>query len=193
MPAAGGITLGILAGGQATRLGGQDKAWIQRGGQPQVLRIAGRFTSDCCAVLVSANRDLHRYPTRGLLAVPDRQPGLGPIAGLDALAAACATPWLFTLPVDLVNDDARLLTALAQAAGQGAVACDDDGLQPLVALYRVETLRAALATSIAAGQYSVQRLQAALGLKQVALAGLRLGNLNTPADLAAAGCTILPE
>lgn len=193
MPAAGDITLGILAGGQATRLGGQDKAWIQRGGQPQVLRIAGRFASECGAVLVSANRDLHRYAPHGLMALPDRQPGLGPIGGLDALAAVCATPWLLTLPVDLVNDDASLLSALIQTAGQGAVARDDDGLQPLVALYRVDALRAALATSIAAGQYSVQRLQAALGLKQVALAGLRLGNLNTPADLAAAGCTILPE
>lgn len=192
MPAAGDITLGILAGGQATRLGGHDKAWIQRDGQPQVLRIVGRFASECSAVLVSANRDLHRYPTLGLLAVPDRQPGLGPIGGLDALAAACVTPWLFTLPVDMVNDDARLLTALMQAAGQGAVACDDDGLQPLVALYRVDALRAALAGAIVAGQYSVQRLQAALGLKKVMLAGLRLGNLNTPTDLAAAGCTLIP-
>ena len=52
------VTLGILAGGRATRLGGRDKAWLTRGGVPQVLRIARRFGAECSAVCVSANRDL---------------------------------------------------------------------------------------------------------------------------------------
>ena len=37
-----GITVGILGGGRATRLGGADKAWLIRDGQPQVLRLARR-------------------------------------------------------------------------------------------------------------------------------------------------------
>jgi len=43
MVARGEVTLGILAGGRASRLGGRDKAWLQRDGVPQVLRIARRF------------------------------------------------------------------------------------------------------------------------------------------------------
>ena len=43
----GALTLGILAGGRATRLGGRDKAWLQRDGVPQVVRIARRFDAEC--------------------------------------------------------------------------------------------------------------------------------------------------
>ncbi|KLD75466.1 molybdopterin-guanine dinucleotide biosynthesis protein MobA, partial [Xanthomonas hyacinthi DSM 19077] len=34
------VTLGILAGGRAQRLGGRDKAWLQRDGQALVQRLA---------------------------------------------------------------------------------------------------------------------------------------------------------
>lgn len=186
------LSLGILAGGRASRLGGRDKAWIERDGQPQVLRHAQALAGVCGAVLVSANRDLPRYLPHGLRALPDRQPDLGPLGGLHALADACETPWLFTLPVDVLHVDAQVLRTLADAGaaegGQGAVARDDDGLQPLMALYRVDTLRAALATALAEGEYSVKALQTTLALPAVTFAGLRFGNLNTPADLAAAGC-----
>lgn len=182
------VTLGILAGGQATRLGGLDKAWLLREGVPQVLRLAAACVPVCATVLVSANRDLPRHAAHGLVALPDRQPGCGPLGGLDALAAACATPWLFTLPVDMLEAGAPLLHGLAAAGGQGAVARDDEGVQPLVALYRVDALRAATRAALAAGAYSVKALQAALGLPVVTFAGQRFGNLNTPADLLAAGC-----
>ena len=182
------LSLGILAGGRASRLGGRDKAWIERDGLPQVLRIARRFGGECGAVLVSANRVLPRYARHGLEAVPDRRPDVGPLAGLEALAAACTTPWLFTLPVEIVDTDADRLRLLANAGGQGAVAADDDGLQPLVALYRVDALRAALASALAGGEHSVRAMQAALALPVVACEGRRFGNLNTPDDLIAAGC-----
>ena len=39
------ITLGILAGGRATRLGGRDKAWLPVAGIPQVLRWQRRFAA----------------------------------------------------------------------------------------------------------------------------------------------------
>lgn len=188
MLAAEDLSLGILAGGRASRLGGRDKAWIERDGLPQVLRIARGFGGACDSVLVSANRDLPRYARHGLQAVPDRQPDIGPLGGLEALAAACTTPWLFTLPVDIVDANADLPRRLAQAGGLGAVACDDEGLQPLVALYRVDALRAALATALVESQHSVRAMQAALALPLVMFAGRRFGNLNTPADLVAAGC-----
>ncbi len=182
-----GITLGILAGGRATRLGGRNKAWLQRDGEPQVVRIARRFGSACDAVLVSANADAQRLLALGLQAVPDRMQETGPLGGLDALANACTTPWLFTLPVDLVDADDGLIQAL-QFGEEGAVAEDDDGLQPLVALYRLETLRLALAHAIAAGEHSVRAMQARMQLPRVRFAGQRFGNLNTPSDLRAAGC-----
>jgi molybdopterin-guanine dinucleotide biosynthesis protein A len=179
----------MLAGGRATRLGGIDKAWLEKAGQPQVLRLLARVRGEVDAVLVSANRDLARYGAHGLLAIPDREPGLGPLGGLDALASACTTPWLLTLPVDLVSVNDCLLRSLRAAGGDGAWAEDDDGRQPLVALWRVQALRDALPAALEAGELSVQSLQARLGMAGVRFAGLRFGNLNTPADLSAAGFT----
>ena len=181
------ITLGLLAGGAGSRLGGADKAWLQRGGMPQVLRLAKRLSGETASVLVSANRDLQRYTDAGLTAIPDRRSNLGPIAGLDALAAACTTPWLLTIPVDLVDVNDCLLRTLAAAAGEGAFAIDDDGAQPLVALWRVEILRAALSQALAENDIAIHALQARIGMADVRFAGFRFGNLNTPADLAAAG------
>jgi len=75
----------------------------------------------------------------------------------------------------------------AHAAGRGAFAVDDDGPQPLVALWNLALLRADLASAIAAGDRAVHRLQESLGMQPVRLPGVRFGNLNTPADLHAAG------
>jgi molybdopterin-guanine dinucleotide biosynthesis protein A len=181
-------TLGILAGGRGTRLGGIDKAWLQRDGVPQVVRIAKCFAAEVDAILVSANGDPGRYAGHGLVAIADVATGAGPIGGLDALARACRTPWLLTVPVDLVGVNECLLQTLrAHAAGRGAFAVDDDGPQPLVALWNLAMLRADLPSAIAAGDHAVHRLQESLGMQPVRLPGVRFGNLNTPADLHAAG------
>src|SRR5690606_36649233 len=85
---AAATTLGLLAGGRATRLDGADKAWLERRGQAQVLRLAQRVEAEVDAVLVSANRDLERYASHGLAAIADRRAGLGPLGGLEVLADA---------------------------------------------------------------------------------------------------------
>lgn len=182
------ITLGLLAGGQASRLGGCDKAWLVRDGITQVERWQRRFAQETGALLISSNRDPQRYAERGLVSVADATPGLGPLAGLQALASACATAWLFTLPVDLLDvNDCLLPTLVASRADDGAYAIDDDGVQPLVALWRVDALRPAAAAMIARAELAVRGLHTCLALTAVHLAGVRFGNLNTPADLARAG------
>ncbi len=183
------VTLGILAGGRASRLGGTDKAWLERDGIAQVVRWQRRFAGEASAVLVSANRDAGRYADAGLRAVTDRAGGyLGPLAGIDAIAAVCTTPWLLTIPVDLVGVNECLLPTLASAAGVvGAFAVDDDGPQPLVALWSLATLQPAAAAALARGDVAVRALQATLGMAAVRLDGVRFGNLNTPDDLVAAG------
>jgi molybdopterin-guanine dinucleotide biosynthesis protein A len=181
------VTLGILAGGRASRLGGRDKAWLQRGGKPQVLRLRDVLRAGTSALLVSANRDAARYEAAGLRVVADRHSDIGPLGGLDALAQACATPWLFTVPVDLVDAESDLLGELVGAGGHGAWIEDDAGVQPLVALWRVAALRAALPECIASGSLAVQALQRRLGMHPVRLHGVRLGNLNTVEDLRASG------
>lgn len=180
-------TLGILAGGRGSRLGGLDKAWLRRDGVPQVQRLAARLGPEVDEVLVSANRDPAAYAGLGLVAVADRIAGLGPLGGLDALVHASSGERLLTVPVDVVNINDCLLRRLAACGAQGAYAVDDDGPQPLVALWPLATLRPAVIAAIERGDLAVHALQARLGMAALRLEGVRFGNLNTPQDLAAAG------
>jgi molybdopterin-guanine dinucleotide biosynthesis protein A len=181
------VTLGILAGGRATHLGGLDKAWLERDGKPQVLRIAERFAARVDRVLVSANVHHQRYRQRGLTVIADSVEDVGPIGGLKALMAACETPWLLTIPVDVVDvNDCLLPTLIAHGNARGAYAVDDDGAQPLVALWRIDVAKDAIDEAISLSLYGVHPLLESLKMPPVELQGVHFGNLNTLGDLAAA-------
>ena len=103
-PSGSELTLGVLAGGRATRLGGGDKAWLAYRGQALVERTLAALATQHAfsARLASANREPQRYPGLGLRVVGDRIEGFpGPLAGIEAILAACTTPLLLTVPVDL--------------------------------------------------------------------------------------------
>jgi len=176
------VTLGLLAGGRATRLQGRDKAWMRFDGLPLVERTLTALHHDFAARWISANRYADRYEPLGLRAVPDRIPGFpGPLAGIDALLAACATPWLLTVPVDLRSLPTGLVAKLI-AGENGAVAHDATGLQPLVAVWPVARARIAVAEAFARGDAAVHKVVAALDLPVVHFDGADFGNLNTPED-----------
>jgi molybdopterin-guanine dinucleotide biosynthesis protein A len=183
MVARNDITLGILAGGRATRLDGADKAWAVYRGETLIERTLHALGDGYAARLVSANRDLERHAALGLQAVPDRVAYFpGPLAGLDALLAVCTTPLLLTVPVDLrsIPDD---FVARLQAMGEGgAVARDANGAQPLVALWPVARVRLAVSEALAHGERAVHRVVAALALPVVRFDDADFGNLNTPDD-----------
>lgn len=188
------ITLGILAGGRAVRLGGLDKAWLHRDGVPLVLHWARHFESQVAQVLISANAQLPRYALKGLRALPDRVRGdeadawHGPLAGIDALLATCTTDWLMTLPVDAQHLPDDYLEQLWQSRdADGSAAADASGPQPLFALYRVESAKPIVESAMRHGDYAVHRLQSRLALARVDFDDVRFGNLNTLDDLAAAG------
>lgn len=187
------ITLGILAGGRGMRLGQREKAWLYRDGLSQVERWSQRFAGEVSAVVVSANRDPERFLSLGLSAVADRYAEIGPVAGVDALSIACRTPWLFTVPVDLLEAGNELLRRLSAAASvAGSYAQDDEGVQPLVALWHVESLCNVLDATLPAREWAIHELQATLHMACVRFDGIRFGNLNTPQELDAAGVTCDP-
>ncbi|GAA4865985.1 molybdenum cofactor guanylyltransferase [Luteimonas vadosa] len=186
LPTHPSVTLGVLAGGEGSRLGGRDKAWLERGGTPLVVALVDGLAAHVDAVLVSANRNPENYLSHGLRAIHDEIHGIGPLGGLHALAIACRTDWLLTLPVDVLALPGDLIQRL-QAGEQGNYAVDDDGPQPLVARWRVVDLRRELPAAIASGDHAVHQLQARLDMTPVRFEQMRFGNLNSPEDLAAAG------
>src|SRR3546814_12195350 len=100
--------------------------------------------------------------------------------------------WLLTVPVDVVDVNDGLVRSLRAAGPGGAWAEDDDGPQPLVALWPVEILRTEVAKTVASGDFAVHALQARMGMMPVRLAGLRFGNLNKHDDPAGDGSTPCP-
>ena len=119
----------ILAGGQATRMGGGDKGLLPLGGVPILDRVIDRFAPQVDSFAINANGDASRFHTYDVAIIPDSIAGFaGPLAGVLAgldwaaaqgathiVSAAADTPFL---PCDLVpqlllaaNDDGLALSA----------------------------------------------------------------------------------
>lgn len=146
----------ILAGGAGRRMGGTDKGLLPYRGRPLVAHAIERLAPQVDALLISANRNLEAYAAFGHPLVGDALPEYpGPLAGLAAGLAACATEWLAcvpcdcpALPPDLV---ARLLAAAEAQRAPLAVAVTAEGMQPTFQLCRRELLPA-LEAWLAAGE-----------------------------------------
>jgi molybdopterin-guanine dinucleotide biosynthesis protein A len=187
------VTGVILAGGRGTRMGGQDKGWIELDGRPLIEHVLARFAPQVDEVLISVNRNLERYAALGHPVLPDVSPGfLGPLAGLHAglssarndlvVTAPCDSPWL---PLDLV---ARLRRALDDAATQAAIPRAGGRLHRAFLLCR-RSLAADVEAYLARGGRRVQEWCAqvrciAVDFEDEARA---FRNLNTPDDLGAPG------
>lgn len=192
----------ILAGGQATRMGGGDKALLPLAGQVMLARVIGRATAQCGALALSANGDAARFADYGLPVLADSVPGhagplAGVLAGLDWAAAqgadhivslAADTPFF---PQDLV---ARLWSARgAQGLALAATRVGDRVLyQPTFGLWPVD-LRDDLRAALNDGVRKVTRW-AEQHNPGVAVFGATpqdpFFNINTPADLAQAEALI---
>ena len=103
----------ILAGGQATRMGGGDKGLRVLGGQTLLGRVHDRLAPQVAQVALNANGDAARFAGAGLPVIADSVAGFaGPLAGVLAgldwaasrgaetiVTAAADTPFF---PCDLV-------------------------------------------------------------------------------------------
>lgn len=145
----------ILAGGQATRMGGGDKGLLRLGDQSILDLVIARFEPQVASLALNANGDAARFAGAGLPVIADSIAGFagplsGVLAGLDWAAskgaehivtAAADTPFL---PCDVVP---RLQLAAELAGVDIALAATADGRQPTFGLWPVrlrDDLRAAL-------------------------------------------------
>lgn len=195
------VALAILAGGGGRRLGGADKALLTAAGRPLLAHVLDRVRPQAGHIVLSANGNATRFATFGLPVVADRVPDAGPIAGIAAAAAYCAsawpeTQWLVTLPVDTPCPPPDLVPRLAaatRASGQTAVAKVAERRHWAVACW---PLAEALALDTALRDAGVRRLESAVraqGMVDVAFADAdAFRNVNTAADLAALERALTP-
>lgn len=124
----------ILAGGQATRMGGGDKGLLPLGGRSLLAHVIDRLEPQVAGLAINANGDPARFARFGLPVLPDSVEGfVGPLAGVlagldwaaskgaDAIVTAAADTPFF--PPDLVP---QLLLAAEQAGTSIALAATPD-------------------------------------------------------------------
>lgn len=123
------ITGLILAGGQGKRMGGTDKGLVIYAGKPLVDRAIECLAPQVDELLISANRNLEQYATRGYRVVQDSLPDFqGPLAGILIGLQTVRHEWMLTVPCDLPYLPLDLAAHLiAEASGASAVFARDAG------------------------------------------------------------------
>ncbi len=139
------ITGVILAGGQGSRMGGQDKGLLELHGRPLLKQLLAALQPQVDTVLINANRNQAHYQQYQYPVISDVLVGYqGPLAGFAAAMQAATTPYILTIPCDcpaVAPDMAkRLLAALQRDQAEIAVAHDGERLQSVHALIPVSLL-----------------------------------------------------
>lgn len=182
----------ILAGGRATRMGGEDKGLVCLKGKPLVCRAAEKLMPVCARVVVSANRNLAAYRALGLTVVTDSLENFpGPLAGWHSAMDALTTDYVVSIPCDVPFFPAdmveKLYAALVARPDQACAAVRAGGFpQPTAAMMR-RTARSSLAQYLAKGEHRVRGWLESAGCVWVDFGDLQaFANINTPEELAAA-------
>ena len=199
----------ILAGGQATRMGGGDKTLLELGGRPILAHVIDRLAPQVAGLALNANGDPARFARFDLPVLPDGIPGFagplaGVLAGLDWAAARGAdrivtvagdTPFF---PRDLVRRLQETATGMTHPLVLAATPADPDmqtksksrsGLirHPTFGLWPV-TLRDDLRDALAGGLRKVVLWTQTHDGREALFdtPGDPFFNVNTPGDLARA-------
>lgn len=184
----------ILAGGQATRMGGGDKGLLTLGDRTILSHVIDRFDPQCAGLALNANGDALRFANLGLPVIADSIPDFagplcGVLAGMDWAAgkgashivtAAADTPFF---PCDLVP---QLQLAAENSPSGMALAASPSGRQPTFGLWPV-ALRDDLRAALNGGLRKVVLWTSTHGAATAEFPDdAAFFNVNTPTDLATA-------
>ena len=129
----------LLAGGQARRMGGNDKGLLPLNGRPLAAWGLERLTPQVDEALISANRNQAQYEELGAAVISDSIDGfVGPLAGFVAGLQQAKNQWVVTAPCDspfLAEDYvARMIATMSEQSVDAVVAHDGNRLQPVFIL-----------------------------------------------------------
>ncbi|MBI4005189.1 MAG: molybdenum cofactor guanylyltransferase [Gammaproteobacteria bacterium] len=135
----------ILAGGQARRMGGQDKGLIELAGSPMVQYVLDAISPQVGHVIINANRNQEIYAHYGCPIIADEFEGFcGPLAGMASSLRSVTSPYMVTapcdspfIPKDLVQ---RLYLQLLHEEAEISVAHNGERLQPVFTLMKTTLL-----------------------------------------------------
>lgn len=186
----------ILAGGRSSRFG-SDKARAMLDGAPLIARLVRQIEPVAERLTVVADA-ADKYADLGLRTIPDRRPGLGPLAGIEAAildgqnSPESNADWIIIFSCDLtvIRPAWIELLATARRTDSPVVAfVESDGRRhPFPGLYHVGLLAAAQ-RQLNEGQLAVHQCIESVGHVDVPVPGdwPEVAQVNTLEDLKRAG------
>jgi len=190
------LSLVIQAGGASSRMG-EDKALKPFLGRPLIQRMIERLSPIADEVIVTTNRP-EEYDFLNLRLIPDLKPGRGALGGLYTAIASATTPVVAVVACDMPFASAKLIETAAklmvEEEADVVIAKNDEGYEPLHAVYRRESCLPAIESAINADQWKVVawfpqvkvRVLTADEIKSSDPDGLAFWNVNTPEEFAKA-------
>ena len=181
------ITGVVLAGGKASRMGGQDKGLMLLNGKPLWQHVADCLCSQVNDVVISANRNLDIYRQSGLTVIADTLSGYpGPLAGLLSVMQQRTAEWFLFCPCDTPFIPNNLVERLVAGRHDAPVVWVHDGDRdhPAVALAH-RSLAPQIVDYLASGERRVMVFMRQVGGHSVDFSDMKAAfrNMNTPEDL----------
>ncbi len=183
------ITAVILAGGQARRMGRQDKGLIEVSGRPMIEYVIDSLRPQLDNIIINANRNLEIYGQYGFPVISDEHDGFnGPLAGLASCRKAIDRNYWLTGPCDspYLPDDyvTRMFRALQDNQAEISVADSGERMQPVFSLLKCSLLKSLLAY-LDSGERKIDRWFQQHAMTRVDFSDKpeTFINVNTPADI----------
>ncbi|MCA0937234.1 molybdenum cofactor guanylyltransferase MobA [Vibrio alginolyticus] len=133
----------ILAGGQASRMGGKDKGLIELNHKPLIAHVIDRLSPQTPSILINANRNQDAYGQFGFVFSDQFKDYPGPMGGIHAGLVHAETDWVGFVPCDSPQINNDLVERFCQAAQDNTdilVAHDGDHQQPVFTMYHKRVL-----------------------------------------------------
>ncbi|WP_447470174.1 molybdenum cofactor guanylyltransferase MobA [Vibrio harveyi] len=133
----------ILAGGQASRMGGKDKGLIELNQKPLIEHVIERLSPQTPCILINANRNQDAYRAFGFVFSDQFKDFPGPMGGIHAGLVHAETDWVGFVPCDSPQINTDLVERFCNAVKEDTdilVAHDGDHQQPVFTLYHKRVL-----------------------------------------------------
>lgn len=177
----------ILAGGRATRMGGEDKGLLTLNGKPLIEIVYNRLCNQVESIGINANRNQEKYSEYAQVHSDELQGFLGPLAGIHASIQGSKSDWIGFTPCDtpdLPDDLVARLTADLKPDVDVYVAHDGRYPQPVFSVWNKNAL-SKLETFLQAGDRKMKLLLDICNTEYVDFSHRpkTFTNLNTPEEL----------
>ena len=139
------ITAGILAGGEARRMGGIDKGLFKLQGKPLISYSIDLIRPQVGEIIINTNRNTTAYCEFGYPLIGDNYPGHeGPLVGIAGCMASAKTAWIVCIPCDspFLPDDLveRMYQKVQKDNAEICMAHDGEFTQPVFVLLKTSLL-----------------------------------------------------